>query len=100
MRRDVIHTALEVVAEALAAENVNSEIVQVGRNCVKGCIGCGACSESLRCVFDGGIVNEILDKMEDSDCADRGDSCLFCFTDRISLSLFWIESSWRAIGLL
>ncbi|MCU6747994.1 flavodoxin family protein [Faecalicatena acetigenes] len=71
------YTALEVVAEALAAENVNSEIVQVGRNCVKGCIGCGACSESHRCVFDGGIVNEILDKMEDSDALIVGTPVYF-----------------------
>lgn len=61
------NTALEIIGKTLAEEQVDSEIFQIGRNCVKGCIGCGACSKEHRCIFDGGVVNEILDKMENSD---------------------------------
>ena len=61
------YTALNLIAESLAAEGVDSEIVNVGKDCVKGCIGCGGCSAKHRCVFEGGVVNEVLDKMESCD---------------------------------
>lgn len=61
------YTALNVIAETLNEQGVESEIVNVGKNCVMGCIGCGACSEKHRCAFDGSIVNEVLDKMETCD---------------------------------
>ena len=61
------YTALTIIAESLKENGVDSEIVHVGKNCVMGCIGCGACSEKHRCVFDGSIVNEVLDKMETCD---------------------------------
>lgn len=58
------YTALNVIAESLAEENVDSEILHVGKNCVMGCIGCGVCAKQHRCAFDGSIVNEVLDKMD------------------------------------
>lgn len=61
------YTALNVIAESLKEQGVESEIVNVGKNCVMGCIGCGACSEKHRCAFDGSVVNEVLDKMETCD---------------------------------
>ncbi|WP_346906799.1 flavodoxin family protein [Faecalicatena orotica] len=61
------YAALRIIAKSLAEENVASEIVHVGKNCVMGCIGCGACSGKHRCAFDGSIVNEVLDKMENCD---------------------------------
>lgn len=61
------YTALDIIAKTLKEEGVDSEIVQIGKNCVKGCIGCGACSRDHRCVFNGGVVNEVLEKMETSD---------------------------------
>lgn len=71
------YTALNIIAESLKEEGIDSEIVQIGKNCVKGCIGCGACSAKHRCVFDGGVVNAVLDKMETSDALIVGSPVYF-----------------------
>lgn len=62
------YTALNVVAESLVQENIEAEILHIGKNSIMGCIGCGACSGAgHRCVFNGSVVNQVLDKMEDAD---------------------------------
>ena len=62
------YTALTEVAHSLENEGIETEIIQVGKHCIKGCIGCGACANTIhRCIFDGGVVNEVLDKMESAD---------------------------------
>lgn len=63
------YTALEEIAKTLAKENVEVEIVQVGKKAVKGCIACYACIKMNRghCVFNDDLVNEVIDKMKDAD---------------------------------
>ncbi len=49
-----------------AKEGVETEIVQVGSQMIRGCIACGSCMEKGRCVFDD-LVNETAPAFEACD---------------------------------
>ena len=59
-------SALEQMAEAFAAEGIETELIQVGSREIRGCTGCGACYKNGKCVFDD-LVNEVGDKLKDAD---------------------------------
>ena len=60
--------ALEEVAKTLQAEGIDTEILHVAGKVTRGCIGCGGCKGTGRCVFgDDDMVNEALAKMEGAD---------------------------------
>ncbi|NCB51384.1 MAG: flavodoxin family protein [Clostridia bacterium] len=59
-------TALSEIAEVLRENGVDSEIIHIGREPVRGCTACGGCAGKGRCVFDDG-VNKALDKLTDCD---------------------------------
>ena len=63
--------ALGVMEEIFRAEGAEVEIVQVGSSAVRGCIGCRACREKGKCVFDD-IVNEIGEKLKTADALILG----------------------------
>lgn len=58
------YTALSEVAGALEAQGVETEIAWIGRNPVRGCLGCGGCSKrgDNRCIFDDDAVNGLIEK--------------------------------------
>ena len=58
--------ALEEMRKVFQAEGVETEIVQVGSQAVRGCIACSRCVELGKCVFDD-IVNELAPKFEAAD---------------------------------
>lgn len=58
--------ALSTMAEIFANEGIETEIIQVGHLNLRGCIGCGGCSESGKCVVDD-IVNEVAEKLKAAD---------------------------------
>ena len=58
-------TALKEVAGELMREGIESEIFQIGRQPVRGCIDCGGCRNN-RCAFDD-IANQALAKIESCD---------------------------------
>lgn len=60
------HTALNEVAKSLNDNNIETEIVWIGNGTIHGCIACGGCKTSGKCVFDDG-VNEISAKMAECD---------------------------------
>lgn len=60
------YTALTLIAKALAADGVETEIFWAGAKPIGGCIGCSQCKGKGRCVFDG-VVNQLLDKAETAD---------------------------------
>lgn len=60
------YTALSVIGETLTELGVASEIFQIGKAPLRGCIACGGCAETGRCVFDDG-ANAMLEKMKDCD---------------------------------
>lgn len=61
-------TALSEIAKVLEAEGIETEIVQIGSNPVRDCIGCGACRKNGgTCIFKDDIVNEVIEKAKNSD---------------------------------
>ena len=58
--------ALKEMAEIFAQEGIEAEIVQVGNKDIRGCIACGSCGKTGKCVFDD-MVNEIAPKFEAAD---------------------------------
>lgn len=59
-------TALEEVARTLNEDGIETEIIQVGKYNIRGCIACGYCVTSGKCVFDG-IVNDVNKKLDEAD---------------------------------
>lgn len=59
-------TALSEVAAQLEKEGLETEIFWVGNKPVSGCLACGACMKTGRCVIND-TVNEFLDKAEQAD---------------------------------
>lgn len=58
------YTALKEVAETLEKNGVETEILYLGTKPVAGCIACGKCGQTGRCVFDD-QVNRVLDKLDE-----------------------------------
>lgn len=60
--------ALTEIAQTLSKEGISSEVVNLGKNPQRDCIGCQACRKlNNRCVFDDDIVNRIIEKAESAD---------------------------------
>lgn len=60
------YTALMEVSKTLNGNGIETGIFQIGKNPLTGCIGCGKCEETKRCVFKD-RVNEFLDIAKDAD---------------------------------
>ena len=58
--------ALREMEKVFEAEGVETEIVQIGAEPVRGCASCGYCYEHDRCVFDD-VVNTLAPKFEAAD---------------------------------
>lgn len=71
-------TALKEIAGELKKEGIESEIVQIGKKPVQGCIACRKCQkEGLgKCVFDD-VANVILEKATDADALIVGSPVYF-----------------------
>ncbi|MCQ2237169.1 MAG: flavodoxin family protein [Bacteroidales bacterium] len=63
------YTALNEIAKQLNKQGIDSEIVWIGNNPVRGCIACAQCKAkgNKRCVFNDDVANSIIEKMEASD---------------------------------
>lgn len=68
-REGCTNRALEIVAEELKAQGIESEILWLGNGAVRGCIGCGGCKRSGadRCVFGDDGVADIAEKLKSAD---------------------------------
>lgn len=60
-RNGCTFTALDEVSRALNAENIDTEIFQLGNPELRDCIGCQACRKIGKCVYED-IVNEFVEK--------------------------------------
>ena len=58
--------ALKEVSDTLIKEGIETEIIDVGNLDIRGCIACGSCFKTGKCVFND-IVNEVLAKFEEAD---------------------------------
>ena len=60
-------TALSEAARILEEEGIETEMFQLGKKPIRGCIGCGGCVNKGRCVFDDDAVNRAIEKAEGAD---------------------------------
>ncbi|MCH5353774.1 MAG: flavodoxin family protein [Acutalibacter sp.] len=60
------YTALHEMEEIFRKEGVETELIHVGNQAIRSCIGCRKCGELGKCVFDD-LVNEIAGKLEAAD---------------------------------
>lgn len=62
------YTALEEIASALQNNGIETEIIQIGKDAIRDCIGCGACRKiGGKCVYKDDIVNEVIEKAKTAD---------------------------------
>lgn len=59
-------TALSEISKILNAENIGTEILQIGSQPVQDCIACKGCVGKGKCVFDD-IANRLIEKAEHAD---------------------------------
>ena len=59
-------TALNEMIKIFEAEGIETELIQVGAQTIRGCIGCNQCFKAGKCVFDD-LVNEVAPKFEAAD---------------------------------
>ena len=59
-------TALLEMISVFEAEGMETELIQVGNKSIRGCIACGSCGKTGKCVFDD-LVNEVAPKLEAAD---------------------------------
>jgi multimeric flavodoxin WrbA len=55
-------TALEEMIGVFRQEGIETELIQVGSKSIRGCIACGKCHQTGKCVFDD-LVNETASKL-------------------------------------
>ena len=60
--------ALTEIENILKQENIETEIIQIGQDAIKDCIGCCGCiKNNNKCIFGNDVVNEIIEKAKISD---------------------------------
>ncbi len=62
-----VFTALSEVAGELEKYGIQSEIFQLGKKPVMGCISCGACFKTGKCFYGDDGVNECAEKLREAD---------------------------------
>ena len=87
------YTALREVEKSLNKNGVETEIFQIGRAPIQGCIGCRSCAKTGKCVFDDG-VNQLAERADEFDGLVIGspvyfaspNGTLLAFLDRLFFS--------------
>ena len=60
------YTALKEVEFTLNKHGIETEMFYLGTSPIAGCMGCGVCFKTGKCVFDD-VVNKFLEKIEEAD---------------------------------
>lgn len=60
------YIALREMEKVFAEEGIETEILHIGNQAIRGCISCGKCMETGKCVFDD-AVNQAAEKFEACD---------------------------------
>ncbi|MDR1198862.1 MAG: flavodoxin family protein [Prevotellaceae bacterium] len=84
--------ALSVIKNALNAEGIDFEIIDIGGRHIRGCLACNKCYENRdgKCVITNDILNDAVAKMKDADGIILASSVYYsgiagtmkCFLDR------------------
>lgn len=85
--------ALNQIVEVFQQEGIETETLQIGNQAIRGCIACGSCFTTGKCVFDD-AVNETAAKFERADALIVGcpvyyasaNATLSAFLDRLFYS--------------
>ncbi|MDR2610577.1 MAG: flavodoxin family protein [Clostridiales Family XIII bacterium] len=87
-RNGTTMTALGAMIDELEAGGLETELLHIGTEPIRGCIGCRSCLKlDGRCVFDGDIVNEILEKIVDCDAFVVGSPVYYASANGAALSV-------------
>lgn len=65
------YTALSEVAQTLHGHGIETELLYLGKKPVAGCIACGGCGRTGKCVFDD-QVNDVLSRLDGIDAVVAG----------------------------
>ena len=60
-------TALTEIADTLKSENITSEIFQLGKKPVRGCVACGVCGERGECAFQDDALPALVEAVKRAD---------------------------------
>ena len=60
-------TALSEIAATLNADNITSEIFQLGKKPVRGCVACGVCGERGECAFQDDALPALVEAVKRAD---------------------------------
>ena len=60
-------TALSEVASQLTGQGIKTTFLHIGNKAIHGCIACGYCADSGKCIFTDDPVNECVDLMTKAD---------------------------------
>ena len=85
--------SLAQMAEVFAEQGIETETIHVGNQAIRGCVACGSCYKTGKCVFDD-LVNEVAPKFEAADGIVLGspvyyasaNATLVAFLDRLFYS--------------
>lgn len=79
------YTALKEVADSLNRNDVATEIYHIGAAPIRGCVGCGSCFATGKCVFDNDGVNEISRRLVEFDGIVVGSPVYYAGASRTAL---------------
>lgn len=60
------YTALHEMEKVFEQSGIETEMLHIGNQAIRGCVACGSCAKNGKCVFDDG-VNEAAVKFEECD---------------------------------
>ncbi len=61
------YAALSEIGKELNLQGIEYEIFCVGNKSVSGCVACGGCLKTGRCVINGDVVNSVIEKIDNAD---------------------------------
>lgn len=96
------YTALSELKHTLEAEGIETELIHVGNQDVRGCIACCQCRKLGKCVFDD-VVNEVASKLAEADAFVIGAPVYYSspaggaisFMDRLFFSTFNVDKTMK-----
>ncbi len=62
-----VYTALTELAGALEKNEVETQLFQLGVKPVRGCIACGKCKQTGRCIFEDDVLKDLYPLVEEAD---------------------------------
>ena len=82
-RNSCTERALKEIAGTLGSAGIESEIVTIGREVIRGCQACGGCEKLGKCVIDD-VVNRVAARLDEYYASGNG--TVYSFMDRLFYS--------------